>query len=61
MLYLEHLLRILRKELVSEDIMWDRQWSREGRGEHVDLVAPRMNFSFDGFKVCLLSKAQFIH
>lgn len=61
MLCLEHLVGVLRKELVLENIMWDRQWSREGWGEHVDLVALHMSFSFDGFKVCFLSKTQFIH
>ena len=60
-LYLEYLVGVLKKELVLEDIMWDRQWSQEGWGERVDLVAPHMNFSFNGFEVCLLSKAQFIH
>lgn len=40
-LYLEYLVGVLKKELVLEDIMWDRQWSEE---ECVDLVAPHMNF-----------------
>lgn len=61
MLYLEHLVGVLRKELVLEDLMWDKQWSRDGWEEHVGLIAPHMNFSFGGFKLCLLSKAQFIH
>lgn len=48
-LYLEYLVGGLKKELGLEDIMCDRQWSREGWGECVDLVAPRLNFSLNGF------------
>jgi len=60
-LYLEYLVGVLKKELILEDIMWDRQWSCEGWGERVDLVAPHMDFGFNGFEVYLSGKAQFMH